>query len=76
MRFDKTDERYRLLERLPRIVDGQFVFRKKARQCRFILCVLDLDDDVVSVLYKINEKSTDDLGNMCARVTFTHCVKK
>lgn len=74
-RFEKTDERYRLLERLPPIVDGRVHFRKKPHQSRFLLCVINMDEDVVSVLYKINKKSTDDLGNKCTRLTFEHCVK-
>ena len=74
-RFEKDDERYQLLLRLPRIVDGRVHFRKKPNQSRYLLCVLDMDDDVVSVFYKINMKSTDEMGNKCTRMSFDHCVK-
>ena len=75
-RIDKMDERYHMLSRLPRIVDGRVAFRKKPNQCRYLLCVIDLDDTLVSVFYKINKKSTDDMGNKCTRLTFEHCEKK
>ena len=70
-RIDKNDARYLLLARVPRNQDGRVVFRKKRSHARaYMLCVLELDDAVVTVLYKMNTKTADEAGNPCTSVSF------
>lgn len=70
-RFEKQDERYVLLSRIPPNQNGRVVFRKKRAHARaYMLCVLALDDTFVNVLYKIDSKGTDDRGNACESVSF------
>ena len=70
-RIEKNDERYILLAHIPRNQNGRVVFPKRRTHARsYMLCVLELDETVVTVLYKVNSKSTDDMGNKCESVSF------
>jgi hypothetical protein len=75
-RIPKSDERYNLLLRVPRNDNGRVSFRKKrTHHCAYTLCALELGDDLVVVLYKLNPETTDEAGNKCASVSFDEYVR-
>ncbi len=53
-RILQTDKRYRILEKMPRVRDGQVIFRKKPGRAKFLIAVLDMEGDVHVVLYRIS----------------------
>jgi hypothetical protein len=74
-RIDKNDERYYMLARMPRNQNGRVVFRKKrTHACSYTLCVLEIEEKIIKVLYKLNPKSVDEMGNPCAMLSFDECA--
>jgi hypothetical protein len=38
------------------------------------MCVLEIDDKIINILYKLNSKSDDQMGNPFAMISFDECA--
>ena len=53
-RILKTDHRYKMLARIPKVRDGTVVFRKKPGRAKYIITVMEINGAVHSVLYRMS----------------------
>jgi hypothetical protein len=53
-RILKTDKRYNILAKIPKVREGRVVFRKKPGKAKYVIALLELDGNVHSVLYRIS----------------------
>lgn len=47
-----TDKRYKMLLKIPKVRDGRVVFRKKPGKAKYVIAVIETDDEVHLVLYR------------------------
>jgi len=52
-RILQTDKRYKMLSKMPRVQDGRVVFRKKPGKAKYIIAIMEADDHIHSVLYRM-----------------------
>ena len=69
-RIAKTDNRYSMLQRVPRVLDGRVVFRKKrGHDNKYVIAVFEEPTAVHCVLYRLFKRFEN--GDVVQCMSFT-----